>query len=111
METSSPSRKRTPQSTTSAPQRRASQWRLAFVGDEDEAIAPSRTVMLQRLHAHARISCASFVKRNICILLLKWGAMGAASEDKLVSNWRDLLDRYARVSFAVERELQEEHGL
>lgn len=37
--------------------------------------------------------------------------MGAATEDKLVRNWRDLLDRYARVSFAVERELQEEHGL
>jgi DNA-binding MarR family transcriptional regulator len=37
--------------------------------------------------------------------------MGVASEDKLVSNWRDLLDRYARVSLAVEKELQEEHGL
>jgi DNA-binding MarR family transcriptional regulator len=37
--------------------------------------------------------------------------VGVASEDKLVSNWRDLLDRYARVSLAVEKELQDEHGL
>ena len=31
--------------------------------------------------------------------------------DALVESWRDLLDRHARVTGALERVLQEEHGL
>src|SRR4051794_33785625 len=37
-------------------------------------------------------------------------AMGAPDET-LVENWRDLLDRHARVSCALEKVLQDEHGL
>jgi DNA-binding MarR family transcriptional regulator len=38
--------------------------------------------------------------------------MGATStEGDLVSGWRDLLAQHARVTGAVERELQAEHGL
>jgi DNA-binding MarR family transcriptional regulator len=35
----------------------------------------------------------------------------ATTEGDLVSGWRDLLARHARVTGAVERELQAEHGL
>ncbi len=35
----------------------------------------------------------------------------SASETALVESWRELADRHARVSCALERELQEEHGL
>ena len=38
--------------------------------------------------------------------------MGApAKDDTLVESWRELLDRHARVSCALEKVLQEEHGL
>ena len=38
--------------------------------------------------------------------------MGARSADEtLVGNWRDLLDRHARVTCAVEKVLQDEYGL
>jgi DNA-binding MarR family transcriptional regulator len=40
------------------------------------------------------------------------GTMGAPSaDDTLVGSWRDLLDRHARVTCAVEKVLQDEHGL
>jgi DNA-binding MarR family transcriptional regulator len=35
----------------------------------------------------------------------------SASETALVKTWRDLADRHARVTCALERELQDEHGL
>jgi DNA-binding MarR family transcriptional regulator len=35
----------------------------------------------------------------------------SASEQALVESWRELADRHARVSCALERELQDEHGL
>jgi DNA-binding MarR family transcriptional regulator len=35
----------------------------------------------------------------------------SASEQALVENWRALADRHARVSCALERVLQDEHGL
>jgi DNA-binding MarR family transcriptional regulator len=35
----------------------------------------------------------------------------SASETALVKSWRDLADRHARVTCALERELQDEHGL
>jgi DNA-binding MarR family transcriptional regulator len=35
----------------------------------------------------------------------------SASETALVQSWRDLADRHARVTCALERELQDEHGL
>jgi DNA-binding MarR family transcriptional regulator len=35
----------------------------------------------------------------------------SASEQALVESWRALADRHARVSCALERELQDEHGL
>ena len=35
----------------------------------------------------------------------------SASEQALVANWRELADRHARVTCALERELQDEHGL
>jgi DNA-binding MarR family transcriptional regulator len=35
----------------------------------------------------------------------------SASEQALVASWRELADRHARVSCALERELQDEHGL
>jgi DNA-binding MarR family transcriptional regulator len=38
------------------------------------------------------------------------GAM-TASDQALVESWRELADRHARVSCALERELQNEHGL
>jgi DNA-binding MarR family transcriptional regulator len=34
-----------------------------------------------------------------------------AQDETLVGSWRDLLDRHARVTGAVEKLLQEEHGL
>ena len=34
-----------------------------------------------------------------------------ASETALVESWRELADRHARVTCALERELQDEHGL
>ena len=38
--------------------------------------------------------------------------MGAAAkDDTLVESWRELLDRHARVTFALEKVLQDEHGL
>jgi len=36
---------------------------------------------------------------------------GASNEQALVASWRDLADRHARVTCALERELQDEHGL
>jgi DNA-binding MarR family transcriptional regulator len=38
------------------------------------------------------------------------GAM-STSDAALVASWRDLADRHARVTCALERELQDEHGL
>jgi len=35
----------------------------------------------------------------------------SASETALVESWRELADRHARVTCALERELQDEHGL
>jgi DNA-binding MarR family transcriptional regulator len=35
----------------------------------------------------------------------------SASEQALVESWRELADRHARVTCALERELQDEHGL
>src|SRR5215211_7843763 len=35
----------------------------------------------------------------------------SASDQALVESWRELADRHARVSYALERVLQEEHGL
>jgi DNA-binding MarR family transcriptional regulator len=35
----------------------------------------------------------------------------SASEQALVESWRELADRHARVSCALERVLQDEHGL
>jgi DNA-binding MarR family transcriptional regulator len=35
----------------------------------------------------------------------------ASNEQDLVASWRDLADRHARVTCALERELQDEHGL
>jgi DNA-binding MarR family transcriptional regulator len=35
----------------------------------------------------------------------------ASNEQALVASWRDLADRHARVTCALERELQDEHGL
>ncbi|MBA3262595.1 MAG: MarR family transcriptional regulator [Thermoleophilaceae bacterium] len=35
----------------------------------------------------------------------------AAPDEALVESWRDLLDRHARVTCALERVLQDEHGL
>ena len=34
-----------------------------------------------------------------------------ASETALIQSWRELADRHARVTCALERELQDEHGL
>jgi DNA-binding MarR family transcriptional regulator len=34
-----------------------------------------------------------------------------ASEQALLESWRELADRHARVTCALERELQDEHGL
>ena len=34
-----------------------------------------------------------------------------ASEAALVESWRELADRHARVSYALERALEDEHGL
>ena len=34
-----------------------------------------------------------------------------ASEQALVDSWRELADRHARVTYALERVLQDEHGL
>src|ERR671916_572898 len=34
-----------------------------------------------------------------------------AQEEHLVESWRDLLDRHARITCALERVLQDEHGL
>jgi DNA-binding MarR family transcriptional regulator len=39
------------------------------------------------------------------------GAAMTASETALVESWRELADRHARVTCALERELQDEHGL
>ena len=39
------------------------------------------------------------------------GMAGTATEGDLVSDWRELLGRHARVTGAVERALQAEHGL
>jgi DNA-binding MarR family transcriptional regulator len=36
---------------------------------------------------------------------------GGPKEQALVDSWRDLADRHARVTCALERELQDEHGL
>jgi DNA-binding MarR family transcriptional regulator len=38
-------------------------------------------------------------------------AMGSARESVLLDEWRDLLERHARVTSAVERALHETHGL
>ena len=39
-------------------------------------------------------------------------AMAAPAQDQnLVESWRDLLDRHARITGALERVLQDEHGL
>jgi DNA-binding MarR family transcriptional regulator len=39
-------------------------------------------------------------------------AMGApAQEEHLVESWRALADRHARITYALERVLQDEHGL
>ena len=35
----------------------------------------------------------------------------SASEQALLESWRELADRHARVTCALERELQDEHGL
>src|SRR5688572_12279232 len=35
----------------------------------------------------------------------------SAQEERLVESWRGLLDRHARVTCALERVLQDEHGL
>jgi DNA-binding MarR family transcriptional regulator len=35
----------------------------------------------------------------------------STSDAALVASWRDLADRHARVTCALERELQDEHGL
>jgi DNA-binding MarR family transcriptional regulator len=35
----------------------------------------------------------------------------ASNEQALVASWRELADRHARVTCALERELQDEHGL
>ena len=35
----------------------------------------------------------------------------SASEQSLIESWRELADRHARVTCALERVLQEEHGL
>jgi DNA-binding MarR family transcriptional regulator len=38
-------------------------------------------------------------------------AMTASADQALVESWRELADRHARVTAALERVLQEEHGL
>jgi len=39
------------------------------------------------------------------------GMAGTATEGDLLADWRELLERHARVTGAVERALQAEHGL
>ena len=63
------------------------------------------------VHACASNVCTSFVKRKFCLRALPWQRVNATTAASVSERWRDLLDSHARVSGALEKALQVEHGL